>query len=74
MENPLENTYTEEKLNKLNIPYRGVRLSDVPNGTYIWAFGERWKKVKTGKKTSIVIKEENIDNNFCVAMEIEPNV
>ena len=57
MENPLENTYTEEKLNKLNIPYRGVRLSDVPNGTYIWAFGERWKKVKTGNKTSIVIKE-----------------
>ena len=33
---------TEEKLKQLNIPYVGKHLSDVPNGSYFWVFGERW--------------------------------
>ena len=61
---------TEEKLKQLNIPFVGCRLADVPNGTYVWFWGERWKKIKTGKKTTKVIKEDNLSNNFCVAMEI----
>lgn len=46
------------------------RLSDVPDNTYVWFFGERWKKVRTGKKTTKVIKVDNLSNNFCVAMEL----
>lgn len=65
-----EKLSTEEKLKRLDIPYVSSRLSDVPNGTYVWFYGERWQKVKSNKKTTKVIKVDNISNNFCVAMEL----
>jgi len=65
----IEKLSTEEKLNKLGVQFESSRLSDVPNGSYVWFFGERWKKIKSGKKTSKVIKVDNISNNFCVAVE-----
>lgn len=65
-----ENLSTEEKLNQLDIPFVISRLSDVSNGTYVWFYGERWQKVKSGKKTTKVIKVDNISNHFCVAMEL----
>lgn len=61
---------TEERLNELKIPFVASRISDVPNGSYVWFFGARWKKIKSGKKITKVIREDNISNNFCVAMEI----
>lgn len=65
----IEKLSTEEKLNKLGVQFESSRLSDVPNGSYVWFFGERWKKIKSGKKTSKVIKVDNISNNFCVSVE-----
>ena len=64
-----EELSTEEKCKQLGIPVVSNRLSDVPNGTYFWCFGKRWKKVKSGKKTTKVVIEENWDNNLGVLTE-----
>jgi len=64
------NESTEEKLKRLNIPWESSHLCDVPDGCYFWVDGERWKKVKTGKKASKVKqREQKWDNYLGVFME-----
>lgn len=61
---------TEDKCKRLNISVKGCHLIDVPNGTYFWCYGKRWKKVKTGKKSSKVVIEDEWDNYLGVLSEI----
>lgn len=60
---------TEDKIKSLGIPYEQCHLKDVPDGGYFWVFGERWKKVETGEKYSIVIQEDTMDNYLGVLRE-----
>jgi hypothetical protein len=40
----IEKLSTEEKLNKLGVQFESSRLSDVPNGSYVWFLAKDGKR------------------------------